>query len=105
MTQEEMMRVTKSQLLLALASAAGLVITMYAALLWAPTERTMGDIQRIFYVHVPSAWTAFLLACSPPFGWACEPTVQRRINISRGGYNACHAKLRGLCFKLAFVMP
>ncbi len=27
----------------------------------APTERTMGDVQRIFYYHVPSAWTAFLL--------------------------------------------
>lgn len=25
----------------------------------APTERTMGIIQRIFYLHVPSAWTAF----------------------------------------------
>ncbi|OFV96515.1 MAG: cytochrome C assembly protein [Acidobacteria bacterium RIFCSPLOWO2_02_FULL_61_28] len=45
---------------LAFAAAAGLVATMYAALLWAPTEATMGDIQRIFYVHVPSAWTAFL---------------------------------------------
>ncbi|MBI4460464.1 MAG: cytochrome c biogenesis protein CcsA [Acidobacteria bacterium] len=32
---------------------------MYGALLGAPTERTMGDIQRIFYVHVPAAWTAF----------------------------------------------
>lgn len=28
---------------------------MYAA----PTEQTMGDIQRIFYYHVPSAWTSF----------------------------------------------
>lgn len=28
---------------------------------WAPTEQTMGDVQRIFYYHVPSAWTAFLL--------------------------------------------
>jgi heme exporter protein C len=27
----------------------------------APTEKTMGDVQRIFYYHVPSAWTAFLL--------------------------------------------
>jgi heme exporter protein C len=27
----------------------------------APTEQTMGDVQRIFYYHVPSAWTAFLL--------------------------------------------
>jgi heme exporter protein C len=27
----------------------------------APTEETMGDIQRIFYYHVPNAWTAFVL--------------------------------------------
>lgn len=26
----------------------------------APNERTMGAIQRIFYFHVPSAWTAFV---------------------------------------------
>src|SRR5260370_9173199 len=31
----------------------------YAALFVAPTERSMGLIQRIFYLHVPSAWTAF----------------------------------------------
>ena len=29
----------------------------YGALYVAPTERTMGPIQRIFYLHVPSAWT------------------------------------------------
>jgi heme exporter protein C len=34
---------------------------LYQALIGAPTERTMGDVQRIFYYHVPSAWTAFLL--------------------------------------------
>src|SRR5215831_17271859 len=33
---------------------------MYQALLAAPTERTMGAAQRIFYIHVPSAWVAFL---------------------------------------------
>ena len=33
---------------------------LYAALVGAPTEATMGDVQRIFYYHVPSAWTAFL---------------------------------------------
>jgi heme exporter protein C len=27
----------------------------------APKEATMGDVQRIFYYHVPSAWVAFLL--------------------------------------------
>ena len=45
---------------LAVASAVALVATMYGAFLWAPTEKTMGDVQRIFYIHVPSAWTAFL---------------------------------------------
>lgn len=45
---------------LAVLAAAGIVATMYGAFLWAPTEATMGDIQRIFYIHVPSAWTAML---------------------------------------------
>src|SRR5205807_4626383 len=34
---------------------------LYEALIAAPTEQTMGDVQRIFYYHVPSAATAFLL--------------------------------------------
>ena len=38
-----------------------LAYAFYEALWVAPTERTMGDVQRIFYYHVPSAWTAFLL--------------------------------------------
>ncbi len=38
-----------------------LSFALYEALVAAPTERTMGDVQRIFYYHVPSAWTAFLL--------------------------------------------
>ena len=38
-----------------------LVYALYMALVWAPTEQTMGNVQRIFYYHVPSAWTAFIL--------------------------------------------
>src|SRR6266849_10102838 len=34
---------------------------LYQALIGAPTEQTMGDVQRIFYYHVASAWTAFIL--------------------------------------------
>jgi heme exporter protein C len=34
---------------------------LYQGLVAAPTERTMGDVQRIFYYHVPSAVVAFLL--------------------------------------------
>ncbi len=33
------------------------------ALVVAPTEQTMGEVQRIFYYHVSSAWTAGLLFC------------------------------------------
>ncbi|MFB3917602.1 MAG: cytochrome c biogenesis protein CcsA [Terriglobales bacterium] len=33
---------------------------LHMALVVAPTELTMGNVQRIFYYHVPSAWTAFL---------------------------------------------
>jgi heme exporter protein C len=44
----------------ALATLALLSYGLYQALVVAPREVTMGDAQRIFYYHVPSAWTAFL---------------------------------------------
>ena len=47
--------------ILAVLTGAFLSYALYLALLVAPTEQTMGDVQRIFYYHVPSAWTAFLL--------------------------------------------
>jgi len=33
-------------------------VSSYLALAVAPTEATMGDVQRIFYYHVPSGWVA-----------------------------------------------
>jgi heme exporter protein C len=39
---------------------ASIVLALFMAFLFAPTEATMGDVQRIFYFHVPSAWAAFL---------------------------------------------
>jgi heme exporter protein C len=47
--------------ILAVATLAFLGYAFYAAWFVAPTEQTMGNVQRIFYYHVPSAWTAFLL--------------------------------------------
>jgi len=47
--------------ILAILTALLLSYGLYLALVVAPTEQTMGDVQRIFYYHVPSAWTAFLL--------------------------------------------
>jgi heme exporter protein C len=41
-----------------LVTLALLGFTTYLALVVAPTEQTMGDVQRIFYYHVPSGWVA-----------------------------------------------
>ena len=45
----------------AILTAILLSFALYEALIGAPTEQTMGNVQRIFYYHVSSAWTAFLL--------------------------------------------
>jgi heme exporter protein C len=37
-----------------------MLIALYAAFLYAPQERVMGIVQRIFYFHVSSAWTSLL---------------------------------------------
>ena len=47
--------------ILGIITALLLSYALYQALEVAPTEQTMGDVQRIFYYHVPSAWTAFIL--------------------------------------------
>lgn len=36
------------------------IVASYAANIAAPTERTMGDLYRIFYVHTPAAWVCYL---------------------------------------------
>src|SRR6202011_6178092 len=38
-----------------------LAYALYEALVVAPTDAQQGDVYRIIYYHVPSAWTAFLL--------------------------------------------
>ncbi|MBD3378105.1 cytochrome C assembly protein [candidate division KSB1 bacterium] len=35
-------------------------VALWAAFMYAPTEATMGHVQRIFYFHVPSAWVSFI---------------------------------------------
>jgi len=48
-----------SGLILALASAVAMLIALGMVFLYAPREATMGDVQRIFYFHVSSAWVGF----------------------------------------------
>src|SRR4029453_13657078 len=37
-----------------------LAIATYLALVFAPTELVMGNVQRVFYFHIGTAWTALL---------------------------------------------
>jgi heme exporter protein C len=44
---------------------------LYGAFVYAPRERVMGDVQRIFYVHLPLAWVGFVA-----FGHSAWAAVQ-----------------------------
>jgi heme exporter protein C len=46
--------------ILAVLTAVLLSYALYQALVAAPTDQLQGDVYRIIYYHVPSAWTAFL---------------------------------------------
>ncbi|HTW58314.1 MAG TPA: cytochrome c biogenesis protein CcsA [Terriglobales bacterium] len=47
--------------ILSVLTAIFLAYALYLALVKAPTDALQGDVYRIIYYHVPSAWTAFLL--------------------------------------------
>jgi heme exporter protein C len=47
--------------ILSVLTAVFLAFTLYRNLVVAPTDALQGDVYRIIYYHVPSAWTAFLL--------------------------------------------
>ncbi|MYB31641.1 MAG: cytochrome C assembly protein [Acidobacteria bacterium] len=56
----------------AIAAALGLVVSVWAVFFYAPTELTMGDLQRIFYFHIASWWlafAAFLLVAGASIAW------------------------------------
>ena len=69
-------------LVLALASAAAVLTALVMAFLYAPREATMGDVQRIFYFHVASAWVgffAFFVTCAAGIGYLARS--ERRWDI------------------------
>lgn len=47
--------------ILGLLTAILLIYALYQALVVAPTDQMQGNVYRIIYYHVPSAWTAFTL--------------------------------------------
>lgn len=45
---------------LAVATTVGLLAGLGLIFFWVPTEEFSGVVQRLFYIHVPSAWIAYL---------------------------------------------
>ena len=44
----------------AVLAAVSIVVAMGMAFLYAPTEAVQGHVQRVFYIHVPTAWVSYL---------------------------------------------
>ncbi len=58
-------RFDKVQKILNWVAVIAVILTLGIIFFYAPTERTMGNVQRIFYFHVGSAWVgaiAFFIA-------------------------------------------
>ena len=36
------------------------LINLWMIFIWVPTERSMGLVQRLFYIHVPTVWVGFI---------------------------------------------
>ena len=65
---------------LALVAGSLLLYALYLIFFWVPTEREQGVVQRIVYMHVPSAWVAFLAfgivaICSIGYLWLRDPKL------------------------------
>jgi heme exporter protein C len=45
---------------LSVATLVMMLVSLYLIFIYAPIEKTMGVVQKIFYVHVSTAWTGFL---------------------------------------------
>jgi heme exporter protein C len=71
--------------ILAVLTALLLAYAFYQAMFVAPTDAMQGEVYRIIYYHVPSAWTAFLLffinfIASVQYLASARPSSQRAAN-------------------------
>lgn len=60
-----------------------MVFATVAALALAPREAEMGDVQRLFYFHMPSAWIALGPAFTCVFGFSIAYLVTRNLRYDR----------------------
>jgi heme exporter protein C len=68
---------------LVVTSFALMVVALVAALVLAPREVTMGNIQRLFYFHMPSAWIALGPAFTVVFGLSIAYLVTGKMVYDR----------------------
>jgi heme exporter protein C len=67
------------------------LILHWQVFFWVSTERTMGVVQRIFYIHVPAAWVAFLAfgivaLCSVMYLWLKDERLDMAaVSAAEGG--------------------
>lgn len=77
--------------LVALAGTALVVVQLWLIWFWVPTEALQGVVQRIFYLHVPSAWVAFMAffivaLCSAMYLWLRDDRFDRAaVSAGEGG--------------------
>jgi heme exporter protein C len=45
---------------LGIVATAAAILATWMGLVWAPTDAVQGDVYRVLYVHVPTAWLAYL---------------------------------------------
>ena len=50
----------KLQTITGVLAIVGLTLMLMMVFFWSPLEASMGMVQKIMYIHVPSAWTSFL---------------------------------------------
>ncbi|NJD20966.1 MAG: cytochrome C assembly protein, partial [Gemmatimonadetes bacterium] len=68
----------------------GILVLHWMVFFWTPTEASMGIIQRIFYIHVPSAWVAFfafgiVAICSAEYLWLGDERLARAASSAAVG--------------------
>lgn len=70
---------------------AAVLVLLWQVFFWVNTESTMGVIQRIFYVHVPAMWVAFLAfgiaaLCSAVYLWLGDERLDwAAVSAAEGG--------------------
>ena len=76
------------------------LVLLWQVFFWVPTEAVQGVVQRIFYIHVPSAWVAFLAFGIVAFASA----VYLWLNDERADMVAMSAAEGGMVFTTAVLL-